>query len=301
IEYEAFEFVRQDCIVDGDGNISLVKHNETETVLVAKHWQKHISGGVQHGDYIAKGLSKFVFKGSFHQADYAIFQCKPISSCESSNVEDLIQELHLLHLADYFLASFYQQAKVHCVNLPRIAWNVKGAFIGTVTAQILLKSMDNDDDCTLLFKTFLAAPFLSCDGLYVERKFCGNTDIPQNEDRLGLAIDAYIHHTLLNSGKTVLLSDLQGVISPDASVTLFDPQAHTYIVMLEPFQHDQTSGHWDEGEKQIRTYLKAHQCNNICRMLKLHLDTDSEEDDSTGGRDYTIPGSARNHPLCLGF
>jgi len=71
--------------------------------------------------------------------------------------------------------------------------------------------MDNADDRTLLFKTFLAAPLLSCDGLYVERKFCGNTDIPQNGDRLGLTIDAYIHHALLDSGKTVLLSDLQGM------------------------------------------------------------------------------------------
>jgi len=92
-----------------------------------------------------------------------------------------------------------------------IAWNVKGAFVGTVTAQIPPKPMDNADDRTLLFKTFLAAPLLSCDGLYVERKFCGNTDIPQNGDRLGLTIDAYIHHALLDSGKTVLLSDLQGM------------------------------------------------------------------------------------------
>ena len=71
----------------------------------------------------------------------------------------------------------------------------------------------SDDDRTLVFKTFLAACFLSCDGLYVERKFCGNTDVPQNEDLLGRTINAYIHHTLLDSGKTLLLSDLQGMSS----------------------------------------------------------------------------------------
>ena len=62
IEYEAFEFVQQDCLVDMDGNISLVKHNKMESILVAKHWQKYISGGVPKGGYISKGLSKFAFK-----------------------------------------------------------------------------------------------------------------------------------------------------------------------------------------------------------------------------------------------
>ena len=91
-------------------------------------------------------------------------------------------------------------------------WNVEHTFLGTVEEAIPPKPMgDLEDDCTLVFKTFLAVPLLSCDGLYRERKFCGNTDIPQNEDRLGLAIDAYIHHALVDSGKTVLLSDVQGM------------------------------------------------------------------------------------------
>ena len=95
-----------------------------------------------------------------------------------------------------------------------VKWNVEGAFVGVVTADIPQRLMDgSDDDRTLVFKTFLAARFLSCDGLYVERKFCGNTDVPQNEDLLGRTIDAYIHHTLLDSGKTLLLSDLQGMSS----------------------------------------------------------------------------------------
>lgn len=94
---------------------------------------------------------------------------------------------------------------------PGIEWNVNGTFVGKVTSNIPPRPADHStDDRTLVFKTFLAAPLLSCDGLYEERKFCGNTDIPENEDPLGLAIDAYIHHALLDSGTTVLLSDLQG-------------------------------------------------------------------------------------------
>jgi len=92
-----------------------------------------------------------------------------------------------------------------------IKWNVEQTFVGSVDEAIPLRPTDGlEDDHMLLFKTFLAALLLPCDGLYQERKFCGNTDIQQNEDHLGLAIDAYIHHALLDSGKTVLLSDLQG-------------------------------------------------------------------------------------------
>ncbi|EGO29472.1 hypothetical protein SERLADRAFT_405462 [Serpula lacrymans var. lacrymans S7.9] len=127
------------------------------------------------------------------------------------------------------ILSVSKRAKLYSVNLPRIKWNAKGTFVGMVTTEIPRKPTDgSEDDCTLLFKTFLAAPLLLCDGLYKERKFCGNTDITQNEDSLGLVIDAYVYHTLLDSGKTVLLSDLQGIIAPNATVTLFDPQAHTY-------------------------------------------------------------------------
>ena len=96
-----------------------------------------------------------------------------------------------------------------------IKWNVEQTFVGTVDEVIPPKPTDGvEENYTLLFKAFLAAPLLPCDGLYQERKFYGNTDIPLNEDHLGLAIDAYVHHALLNSGKTVLLSDLQGVRIP---------------------------------------------------------------------------------------
>ncbi|KAG6380424.1 kinase-like domain-containing protein [Boletus reticuloceps] len=294
VEYEAFEFRRRECIIDGDGNVNIIQHKQTETILVAKNWQRFIRDETHKGGYIASGLSKFAFKGLYNSTECAVFQCKPFSSWEGSNEEDLLHELHLIHLASYFLQSFYDRAKVWNVKLPRITWNVERTFIGTVEEAIPPKPMDgSEDNRTLLFKTFLAAPLLSCDGLYQERKFCGNTDIPQNEDRLGLAIDAYIHHALVDSGKTVLLSDLQGIVAPDSSVTLFDPQAHTL---------ERTSGHWDNGKTQIETYLEEHQCNAICRGLKLHSEVTQKMverlgDETEGNPQPRVP----SHPLRLGF
>ncbi|KAI6103660.1 hypothetical protein F5141DRAFT_1007487, partial [Pisolithus sp. B1] len=110
-----------------------------------------------------------------------------------------------------------------------IRWNVEGTFVGTVTVcDLPSKPTDgSEDNHTLLFKNFLAAPLLTCDGLYEEQKFAGNTDFAPNKDQLGIVIDAYIHHVVVDSGNTVLLSDMQGIVAPDSSVTLFDPQAHT--------------------------------------------------------------------------
>lgn len=107
IEYEAFEFVRQDCIVDGDGNISLIKHNETETVLVAKHWQKHISGGVQHGGYIAIGLSKFAFKVAF------LLYCCIVSHTET-DIDDTIGFLPSGWLCHFSMQTNFFMRAIKC-------------------------------------------------------------------------------------------------------------------------------------------------------------------------------------------
>lgn len=64
VEYEAFEFRRWECIVDGDGNVDIIQHKQTGTILVVKHWQRFIRDGSRNGGYIASGLSKFAFKVS---------------------------------------------------------------------------------------------------------------------------------------------------------------------------------------------------------------------------------------------
>ena len=64
VEYEAFQFRRHECIVDGNGNADIIQHKHVETILIAKDWQRFIREGTRKGGYIAKGLSKFAFKVS---------------------------------------------------------------------------------------------------------------------------------------------------------------------------------------------------------------------------------------------
>jgi hypothetical protein len=82
--------------------------------------------------------------------------------------------------------------------------------------------------------------------LYTERKFSGSTTAGCSIDMVGSAIDAYAHHVLVDSGGVLLLTDLQGmsrkcytelglitpspgVVGPNQSVILFDPQAQSWV------------------------------------------------------------------------
>lgn len=49
-------------------------------------------------------------------------------------------------------------------------------------------------------------------GLYTERKFSGSTMAGRSIDVVGSAMDAYAHHTLVDSNGAILLTDLQGVL-----------------------------------------------------------------------------------------
>lgn len=66
------------------------------------------------------------------------------------------------------------------------------------------------DNRSLIFNTFLAAPLLATDETTEERKFSGNDEIASNTDPLGRAVDAYVHHTLVDSFGELLLADVQG-------------------------------------------------------------------------------------------
>ncbi|KAG2136218.1 kinase-like domain-containing protein [Suillus cothurnatus] len=196
-----------------------------------QHHAKQLGGG-----YLGQGLTKLAI------------QCKPIGSLSNTNMKDLSDELCLLHKAQYFMDSFYKHALAHSVKgLPSIKWNVAGAFIGKLTD-------------FLLYDVFLATPLLPSGALYWEVKFSGNEQPGNNEDMIGCVVDAYSHHVLVDSDFETLISDIQGVIAPDHSVTLFDPQAHI---------ESQDSGYWDKGPDQIQLFQTLHDCNQFCKALEL--------------------------------
>lgn len=166
--------------------------------------------------------------------DYAILQSKPYITDTAGNANDLLDELALLNLGQWFLNSFYQRAgdsaevkkllprkpmvsiiyiKTHDRFIAMI-WNAADAFVGTVDTAVTSipdrPPAEEKDNRTLLFPHFLATPLLPSGSQYREVKFSGNEDVGNNTDPVGEAVDAYAHHTVADSYGNVLFADLQG-------------------------------------------------------------------------------------------
>ncbi len=104
--------------------------------------------------------------------------------------------------------------------------------MGTVSSDLLGPSLEGGSNSEsnsqpLVFDTFMASALLPPSPLYLERKFSGSNEAGRNVDDVGQAIDAFAHHTLVDSHGSYLMTDLQGYVGPDKEVILFDPQAHS--------------------------------------------------------------------------
>jgi len=98
--------------------------------------------------------------------------------------------------------------------MPGMRWNVDGAFVGWLETPPPPPPKETDDDNrTFIYSTFLATPLLSSGPSYTEMKFSGNTEIGNNTGAIGHAVDAYAHHTVVDSLGSVLFADLQGTHS----------------------------------------------------------------------------------------
>src|ERR1700744_740126 len=51
-----------------------------------------------------------------------------------------------------------------------------------------------------------------------------------------------------------------GIVHPDGSCTLFDPQFSTLAGTTAP---------WDYGQHMVSTFIDSHRCSKYCRYLKL--------------------------------
>ncbi|KIK79273.1 hypothetical protein PAXRUDRAFT_161703 [Paxillus rubicundulus Ve08.2h10] len=183
--------------------------------------------------------------------DYAILQCKAVMPSESCNGEDLSNEQRSSMLPAFHV---------------RMRWNFDGTFIGKLAAHVPPPPSEGVDNHTFLWPVFLATPLLPSGSMYEEVKFSGNLDVRNNHDLLGCAVDAFAHHVVCDSNRTILLSDLQGIIAPDDALTLFDPQAHI---------EDSGSGHWDKESQQIDKFIRSHKCNKFCNTLDLSFTSET--------------------------
>jgi myosin-heavy-chain kinase len=148
---------------------------------------------------------------------------------EVENADDLEKELKILSMGQYFLDTFKKRALSWGYNsLPKMDFNSSGAFVGTLTKAVDPPVAGKMDNRSLIYSTFLAAPLLPFGKPgYTEDKWSGTNQPGSNETPIGRILGAFAHHSVVDSNKTCVLVDLQGLVSPEGSITLIDPQAHT--------------------------------------------------------------------------
>ncbi|KAF8482337.1 hypothetical protein JB92DRAFT_3132383 [Gautieria morchelliformis] len=257
--YDSYAFKKESFVVTAEcKTIHIgVEDSEVETILIPQNWQRYINMGKKEGGYLGCSFVKFAFTGRIGGKEYAIFQDKNIGGItESTNQCDLRNELHLPAWGQYFLDSFFEQARKYgAKNIPDIKWNADDAFLGCLVEPLAEIPAHERSKQSLLYSTFLATPLLPFPvgpgGM--EQKFSGNSEVGENTDHVGIWVDAYIPLLIVKGNIWFKYSDKR--------LVLFDPQAHIY---------DYSSGFWDKGPPAIAAFLKEHKCNKVCRQLGLH-------------------------------
>jgi hypothetical protein len=92
-----------------------------------------------------------------------------------------------------------------------LQFNTTGAFLGMAVDKVANHPKESEPDPrTILYETILAAPYISILDGFSERKWLGTNQAGDNKNCFGAVIDAFAHHTLIDSNSTAVLVDLQG-------------------------------------------------------------------------------------------
>jgi hypothetical protein len=92
-----------------------------------------------------------------------------------------------------------------------LRFNAANAFLGTAIGDIPGHPKDGEPDTrTIVYRTFLAAPYIALTDGFEEHKWSGTNQPGGSKDPVGAVIDAFAHHSLVDSDFSAVLVDLQG-------------------------------------------------------------------------------------------
>ncbi|KAF8531545.1 kinase-like domain-containing protein [Gautieria morchelliformis] len=272
LRFDAYPFRRSTCTTHEDDIVEVNHHSGIEIILVANDWPRHKYQESRQGGYLGKGLEKYAFRGRDKDTDIALFQMNPGWSkwpvSEEENERLLLQGLIALTTADYFMQSFHRRAIHYSVDLPSLQFNSKGAFLGVVeTGKISPRPEVGPDHHTLSNYTFLATPLLPGDHRNLH-KYSGSLVVGHNGNTgIGAAIDAFAHHVVVDSSRSVLVCDLQGFLIKE-DFLLFDPQVRS-SERISTADSVETTTVSLSATDAIKQFISEHVCNPICLALQL--------------------------------
>lgn len=164
----------------------------------------------------------FVGQVCWHTLCPISVQAAPWSD-EDSNRADLMAELRLLVLGQYFAKSFARRAQIYHVTIPGKCatficdFCLSGVQIYAGTRLVHLSGLSQVNMKAWFSKHFLQHPFWTPQACTLRGSLAAAPPAGCSNDIVGSAIDAYAHHVLVDSNGTFLLTDLQGmtfVLSP---------------------------------------------------------------------------------------
>ncbi|KAH8081254.1 kinase-like domain-containing protein, partial [Filobasidium floriforme] len=88
-------------------------------------------------------------------------------------------------------------------------------------------------------------------------RYSGSLEAGQGETRSAWTVSAYAHLAYEASGRSMVLSDLEGWFT-SVNILLFDPMLHSLQGEL---------GIGDAGETGINAFIDGHLCNRFCHDI----------------------------------
>ncbi|KDQ11751.1 hypothetical protein BOTBODRAFT_46186 [Botryobasidium botryosum FD-172 SS1] len=235
VQFTNFEVCRTTATVSDDGDVFTSEAARVETIGIAKEWRASSEYGL-----VGKGQFKQAVTALYDSRLYAVSWFHPRTASDvlthKENKTWLLSEFRLLHLGGFMMASFHERA---CMK-----FHTEGSFLAEISSRTLPDFHSADCHEALakeLVPTnhFLATVLLPTKGEAFE-KFSGTEEAGHGTTALGKALDAFAHHTFVESAADMVFVDLQGAYNCEGTFCLADPQAH-----------------------------RGHMCSDVCRDLGL--------------------------------
>jgi len=282
-----YTFRRSVSSIDGP-DITFLRSETIETILIAKDWQEGWEKTLRKEDYsnsgyIGQGTSKRVIYARFGDVEYALGQLHG-GGCSKENAHILQTEYENLVQGEAFREGFEELALEYSTPLPKFYFNLVNAILGRFVDNTEVTDSPPDAPCGLPYWDFIATRLLPCgpiDG-FIE-KFTGSDNVgpsPGLKEHLTITLHAFTHYVAVFSRGNLLICDLQGMYDKAGTMCLIDPQSHS----SEPSRLKRV--YWDGGPQAIEHFMLHHlkDCpkNAICNALQLRI---IEFDDSDGNYD----------------
>ena len=175
-----------------------------------------------------------------------------------SDINDLKPDVEGNAFVIYFAEKFNYYLKVKEKEIARFSSEIYKEKLIRVLPVVIMENIETDKFKKAIF--FLAQKLMN--GEYI--KFNNNYGWV-NKDQMGtpgFMAQAFSHFTYEYSMGTMIITDIQGIVNEDGGLSITDPAIHSMF-------YKGKFGLTNHGKVGIMRFFSTHNCNEICKKLKL--------------------------------